>query len=118
MQRQARRTVRRFGEKQQRRTMELAPYDASHPAEDFHLRDNVRLRFSDDGLVYEVGFLESDFIDEGLPFYAIFTEHGTRFMKARPCVFPARDEVYPEFRSALRTDIRASLKRMRRRRSA
>ena len=111
LQKAARKTVKKYGTKQRNRTRELAPYDASHPAEDFHLRDNVSLRFSDDGLVYETGFREEDFTEAGLPFYAIFTEFGTRFMAARPCVFPARDEIYPQFRAALGADLRAAARR-------
>jgi HK97 gp10 family phage protein len=113
IQKRARRTVKKFGKKQLERTEQLAPYDASHPEEDFHLRDNIRLRFSDDGLVYEVGFLEEDFRAEGLPFYALYTEFGTRFMAPRPCVFPARDESYPQFKAALGADLRGEARRGR-----
>lgn len=108
MQRQARRTVKRYGEKQWRLTRELAPVDTGF------LREHIRLRFSEDGLIYEVGFLEEDFREAGLPFYAIFTEWGTRFMAPRPCVFPARDAIAPEFRSALGANIRGALRRRRR----
>jgi HK97 gp10 family phage protein len=107
-------TVARYGDKQWRLTRKLAPYDESKPSEEFHLRNQVRLRFSDDGLVYEVGFRSEDFRDAGEPEYFIFTEFGTRFMKARPCVFPARDTIKPEFKKALGRDIRAAMKRQAR----
>jgi hypothetical protein len=113
IQKRARRTVKKFGDKQLVRTIQLAPYDDSHSPSDFHLRDNVRLRYKKDGLIYEVGFLEEDFTDEGLPFYALYTEFGTRFMAPRPCVFPARDEIYPQFKAALGADLRGEARRGR-----
>ena len=103
-----RRSVAKYGEKQFRLTRELAPVDTGF------LRANIRLRFSDDGLVYEVGALEKDYTDAGLAFYALYQEFGTRFMRAQPFVFPARDTIYPEFRAALSKDVKAAVRRRRR----
>ena len=111
MQAATRRTVKKWGPKQKQLTEELAPYDTSKPAEEFHLRDNVRLRYSEDGLVYAVGFEEEDFTEAGQPFYALYTEFGTRFMNARPCVFPARDQIAPQFKADLSRNVRAAVKR-------
>ena len=100
-----RRTVAKYGERQFRLTRELAPVDTGF------LRASIRLRFSDDGLVYEVGVREKDYHDVGLPFYALYQEFGTRFQPAQPFVFPARDQIYPEFRAALGKDVRAAVRR-------
>jgi HK97 gp10 family phage protein len=103
-----RRTVKKYGNKQWRLSRELAPVDTGF------LRKHIRLRFSDDGLVYEVGVLEKDYREAGLPFYAIYQEFGTRFMSAQPFIFPARDQTYPEFRSALSKDLSSAIKRRNR----
>jgi hypothetical protein len=110
-QRAVRRTVKKWGPRQQQLTAELAPYDVTTGPEAFHMRDNVRLRYSDDGLIYEVGFDAEDFTEAGRPFYPIYTEFGTRFMAARPCVFPARDRIYPEYKADLSANVRAALRR-------
>lgn len=100
-----RRTVRTYGEKQFRLTRELAPVDTGF------LRAHIRLRVSEDGLAYEVGLRDKDFTDAGLVNYGIFQEFGTRFMKAQPFIFPARDTIAPEFKSALGANVRAAIKR-------
>jgi HK97 gp10 family phage protein len=105
VQRSARQLVAKYAEKQFRLTRELAPVDTGF------LRSHIRKRVSDDGLAYEVGVREEDFADAGKAFYAQFLEFGTRFMSARPFIFPARDAVVPEFRRALGTELSASVRR-------
>jgi HK97 gp10 family phage protein len=120
MQRKSRETVRTYGRKQWRLARQLAPVSSEptivrgHVHAPGFLRDAIRLRFSEDGLVYEVGWREEDFIEADEPFYALYTEFGTRFMKARPCVFPARDAIAPEFKRALGTNVRGAIRRQRR----
>lgn len=112
-----RRTVNTYGEKQFRLTRELAPvgdrtYERNgHLHEPGFLKSMIRLRFSEDGLAYEVGWREKDFTEEGEPFYPLYTEFGTRFMAARPCVFPARDTIALEFKRALGNNVRAAIRR-------
>jgi hypothetical protein len=107
-QRAVRATVATYGNKQFRLTRQLAPVDTGF------LRSQIRLRFSDDGLVYEVGFRGEDFDRGGKPQYFLYTEFGTRFMAARPCVFPARDAIAPEFKRALGANVRGAIRRRRR----
>lgn len=105
VQKSARQIVARYAEKQFRLTRELAPVDTGF------LRSHIRKRVSDDGLAYEVGVREEDFADAGKAFYAQFLEFGTRFMSARPFIFPARDAVAPEFRRALGQELSAAARR-------
>lgn len=98
-------TVRTYGEKQFRLSRELAPVDTGF------LRSSIRVRFSEDGLAYEVGCREKDYRDQGLAFYALYQEFGTRFMPAQPFIFPARDTIAPEFRRALGGNVKAAMRR-------
>ena len=104
-QRAVRGVVARYAERQFRLTRELAPVDTGF------LRSHIRKRVSDDGLAYEVGVREEDFEGAGLPFYPVYLEFGTRFMAARPFIFPARDAVAPEFRRALRGELSKAIRR-------
>lgn len=104
-QRRSREVVAKYAERQFRLTRELAPVDTGF------LRSHIRKRISDDGLAYEVGVREDDFDDAGKPFYPVYLEFGTRFMAARPFIFPARDKVYPEFKRALRSELSAAIRR-------
>jgi HK97 gp10 family phage protein len=104
-QRAVRGVVAKYAEKQFRLTRELAPVDTGF------LRSHIRKRVSDDGLAYEVGVREDEFSDAGKAFYPIYLEFGTRFMAARPFIFPARDAVAPEFRRALSAELRAAIRR-------
>jgi HK97 gp10 family phage protein len=105
VQRSARALVAKYAERQFRLTRELAPVDTGF------LRSHIRKRVSDDGLAYEVGVREEDFEGAGKPFYPVYLEFGTRFMAARPFIFPARDAVAPEFRRALSAELRKSIRR-------
>lgn len=104
-QRAVRGVVARYAERQFRLTRELAPVDTGF------LRSHIRKRISDDGLAYEVGVREEDFEGAGKPFYPVYLEFGTRFMAARPFIFPARDAVAPEFRRALRAELSKAIRR-------
>lgn len=104
-QKAVRSTVATYGNKQYRLSRELAPVDTGF------LRASIRLRFSDDGLAYEVGVREKDYTDAGLPFYALYQEFGTRFMAAQPFIFPARDQIAPEFKRALGANVRGAIRR-------
>jgi HK97 gp10 family phage protein len=104
-QRAARKIVVKYADKQFRLTRELAPVDTGF------LRSHIRQRISDDGLAYEIGVREEDFEGAGKPFYPVYLEFGTRFMHARPFIFPARDKIAPEFRRALGQELSAAIRR-------
>jgi hypothetical protein len=120
LQRDARKLVAKYRDKQFHLTRELCPVGTraytrgTHQHDPGFLRSMIRARTSDDGLAYEIGWREEDFIEKGEPPYFIFTEFGTRFMAARPCVFPARDKIAPEFKR----DWSAAQRRAFRRRGA
>ena len=104
-QRRSREIVARYAEKQFRLTRELAPVDTGF------LRAHIRKRVSDDGLAYEIGVREDDFADAGKPFYPLYLEFGTRFMSARPFIFPARETIAPQFRRAITAELSAAIRR-------
>lgn len=104
-QKRAREIVGKYAEKQFRLTRELAPVDTGF------LRAHIRKRISENGLAYEVGVREEDFEGAGKAFYPVYLEFGTRFMAARPFIFPARDKVAPEFKRALRSELSAAIRR-------
>lgn len=117
LQKEGRQLVVKYGEKQFKLTRELCPVGSrtyklgEHEHKPGDLRRRIRLRYSDDGLSYEVGWREEDFIEVGEDPYFIFTEFGTRFMKAQPCVFPARDRTAPQFKREWRQKQRAAFRR-------
>lgn len=114
MQAATRRIVLRHGDRLKELTEKYCPYDASHPPEDFHLRDAIRLRFSDDALVARVGFLTSDFTKAGQPPYYKFVWHGTRFQAANPFPDRAQAEEYPRFKAELAAETKKAARRQRR----
>lgn len=81
---------------------QLCPRDTGFMAHE------MRSPISADGLSYEVGFHEEDFSAAGKPFYPIFTEFGTRFAAAQPCIFPAAAQERPRFRRALKEALSPS----------
>lgn len=104
-QRAVRKTVRTYGVKESERVRELCPVDTGF------MRSQLRLEFSEQGLAYELGWREEDFANAGLVFYPVFQEFGTVNMPAQPSLFPARDEIRPQFRDALRRDLSAAIRR-------
>jgi HK97 gp10 family phage protein len=80
----------------------ICPVDTSPTADDFAMRDYIRLEFSAGGLVWELGWYAEDFFGAGHPFYAFFVEFGTRFMPARPSLRPAFEQASAELLRDLR----------------
>jgi hypothetical protein len=117
LQRDARRLVAKYRDEQFELTQDLCPVGTEtyrrgeHEHKPGFLRSKLRKQTSEDGLVYEIGWREEDFTEVGEPPYFLYTEFGTRFMAARPCVFPARDRTVPKFRQALGQALRASARR-------
>ncbi|HYC50691.1 MAG TPA: hypothetical protein VEB19_06210 [Gemmatimonadaceae bacterium] len=86
----------------------LAPVDSSW------MRDHLRARYSDDGLVFEGGYRSEDFVGrtgydgrEITEFYPPLVEDGTRKMAAQPHVRPA----FEEATDYLSRDVSRSLRR-------
>lgn len=104
-QRAIKRVVKRYGVALHERARELCPVDTGF------MRSQLRLRFSEGGYVYEVGWDEADFADAGQPPYFLFQEFGTRFQPAQPSLFPARDEITPLFRRDLGAELRQAIAR-------
>lgn len=88
------------------------------PVDTWFMHDHVRLEFTGDRLGYEVGWLDADFAEAGLPFYPIYQEFGTSKMRAQPSLFPAYREAEASFRPAVRDLMRHALARALRRRGA
>lgn len=82
------------------------------------MHDHLRIKITDKGLGYEVGWEEADFFAEGHPFYPVWVEHGTLAMAAQPALFPANEAVRPIVRQNHRAALAASIARSNRRRAA
>ena len=71
------------------------------PVDSGFMRDHIALVFTRDGLAWQLGWDETDFFEEGLPFYPIFVIFGTRFMAARDVLFPNVEQSKREFAPAI-----------------
>lgn len=106
-----RKVVARNGKRLKAQAEKDCPYDTSKPANEFHMRDNVRLEPSDDGLVARVGFLRKDFTKAGQPPYYHFVLGGTVNMAANPFLDRAQNTTYPRFKADLSVEVRRAMKR-------
>lgn len=87
----------------------------SYAPKDTHfMEEHVRVFMSESGLVWEVGWDASDFIEAGEAFYPWFQEFGTRSMNAQPSLGPASEQVFPVYRDAISDLVRESIDRLRR----
>jgi HK97 gp10 family phage protein len=93
------------GAREYQRAYDLAPKLT------FFLADHLRYRLTKDRLAYEIGWKSSDFTSEGFAPYFQYTEFGTSKMAARPCLFPAREEIRPYFRANLSRALRQAIAR-------
>lgn len=91
--------------------MFFCPVDTSPTADDFAMRDHIRLRFGELGFSFEVGWEEDDFMAAGLDFYPIYVVFGTQFMAAQDPLFPAHQEAKPRFIGDITAAIRRSAQR-------
>lgn len=73
------------------------------PVDTGFMKSQMRKELTPAGFGYQVGFREEDFPG---PFYPIYTEFGTRFMSAQPCIFPAAEVERPRFRAELKEALR------------
>lgn len=99
----ARQVVEDSGQRQYERTYELCPVLTGH------MRDHIQLLYTTEGLGYQIGWEESDFVGNNniytneriRSFYPLYQEFGTRNHPPQPCLFPARDEEAPVFKRNL-----------------
>lgn len=111
-QRAIRVTVDKYGHETHALAVALCPFDTGF------MQEHLNLKFTEQGLGYEVGWEEQDFLDAGLPFYPIYQEFGTTKMAAQPCLFPAHAATRPRFTRALSNNVRAAVRRRARRSAA
>jgi HK97 gp10 family phage protein len=106
-QRAIRVTVDKYGHETHDLAVALCPFDTGF------MQEHLHLRFTENGVGYEVGWEEQDFTDAGLPFYPVYQEFGTVKMAAQPSLFPANAYVRPRFTRALKANVRAAVTRRR-----
>lgn len=81
------------------------------PVDTGFMREHLKTLYSDDGLVFETGWLEEDFLVAGLAFYPIYVEFGTRYMAAQPSLSPAYQDTKVDFKRRISAAVRASFAR-------
>lgn len=79
------------------------------PVDTGFMRDHIALVFTRDGLAWQIGWDETEFFEEGLPFYPIFVIFGTRFMAARDVLFPNVEQTNREFAPAIEGAMAAAV---------
>lgn len=79
---------------------------AATPVRSGFMRSQLRLRFTEGGYGYEVGWDEPDFTDAGLAFYPVYVLFGTRTQAPNDYFFPLRDRHLSEFTDELRAELR------------
>ncbi len=82
------------------------------PVDTGYMRDHIRVLITDDGLAYEVGWREEDFLDEHGAFYPLYVIFGTVHMAGRDFFFPLARQQRAKFRRELRRSWRSSIARM------
>jgi hypothetical protein len=100
-------TTRRSGNRAYKAAQRYCPVDTRF------MKEHMRLEFSDDDLIWELGWNEFEFEAAGLPFYPPYQEYGTDRHPAQPSVTPAHFEEEPRYQRELGRDIEAALERMR-----
>lgn len=94
-----RRLIADYGAFQHDLTFQLSPYDALEEFDTFHMREQIKIETSDDGLSMEVGWRMADFTSAGFYPYYLAQEFGTIHMAAAPSLGPAWNELEPTFKS-------------------
>lgn len=97
--------------------VERAPVDLSEDADDFVMREKIRLMVSPGGLAFEVGYLESDFSEADQPPYFIFQEEGfhhylTGEYIRNPHLEPAYRAEERNYRDGVRSAVLAAIARL------
>lgn len=73
------------------------------PVNEGHLRDTVKVRYEDGGLVAKVGWFDDS------SYYARFVEHGSRRAPAQPSLGPALEAERRRYKARLTEEIRRIL---------
>lgn len=103
-------SLRQYGERAKERAKVVVEESADRvyqtarqnaPVDTGFMVEHLRREFTPAGLGYSVGFRAEDFAAAGKDFYPVFLEFGTRFMAARPFLFPAAALERPRFRREL-----------------
>jgi hypothetical protein len=104
---------REIGERVRERAFVLAPVDKEF------MRERIKLRLSETGLVFEVGYDESDFAAAGKPPYFKYQELGfTHWRSGEFIRNPHLEPAFREFDQAYRAGIRARVQQALARRRA
>jgi len=92
----------------QAEAINLAPYgkDTDPPPHPGFLKANIELRFSKNGLAFEVGCWAAPFDAIGENLYAIFQEYGTSQHEAQPFLNPAYAWGKPQYEKDVKEVIR------------
>lgn len=98
--------ARRFGEELQQQVEFYTPVDTGF------MQAHVRLMFSNDGTVFEVGWLADDFFSEGLAFYPWFVEYGTAYMAAQLPLTSAYGELAPLYEAEVGAAVSRAIQRI------
>jgi len=97
--------VRRTGDAMKEIAQTISPVDTGF------MRDHIRARYTEQGLAVSVGWLAEDFEEAGLQFYPPYVELGTSRQGAQPTIWPAYDEVAPQFEQELSDLLSAAIER-------
>jgi HK97 gp10 family phage protein len=81
------------------------------PVDTGFMRDHIKKRVTERGYAVSIGWEAEDFESAGLQFYPPFVELGTSRMPAQPTIWPAYDEVAPQFEQDLSDLISAAIDR-------
>lgn len=75
------------------------------------MASQLRLEFSEQGLVYALGWSEQDFASAGLAPYFYYVLLGTRRMAGNDFLSRDREQEVPQFREELRAGLRKAIAR-------
>jgi HK97 gp10 family phage protein len=81
------------------------------PVDTGFMRDHIRKRVTEQGMAVSIGWESADFEEAGLQFYPPYVELGTMRMTAQPTIWPAYDEVAPQFEQELSDLCSAAIER-------
>ena len=95
-QRRMRAIVKNYGESTRGLVMFFSPVDTTF------MQQHVKTWYSEDKLVFEVGWDVMDFVSAGKPFYPFFQEFGTVNHPAQPSLRPAFADQSPLFSADVR----------------
>jgi HK97 gp10 family phage protein len=81
------------------------------PVDTAFMRNHIKKRVTERGMAVSIGWEATDFEEAGLQFYPPFVELGTSRAGAQPTIWPAYDEVVPQFEQELSELLSAAIER-------